>query len=251
MRRTRDVADPVKRIAMWSGPRNISTALMRSFENRSDTAVVDEPFYAYYLSETGIDHPCRDEVIASQESDWRKVAAAMVGPAPGGAAVFYQKQMTHHCLPEMLDDWMDQLTHVFLIRDPAEIVASYRQRREEVTPVDLGIHRQREIRDFVADRTGSMPIVIDGNDILKDPARMLSALCQRLGIGFDPAMLSWPAGPRDSDGVWAPHWYDNVLRSTGFHPYKERKTELTPELAAVADACREPFDAMSRDKLQS
>jgi hypothetical protein len=241
--------DAVRRIAMWSGPRNISTALMRAWENRGDTIVVDEPFYAHYLVKTGLDHPGRDEVIASQDSDWRHVAARLTGPVESDASIFYQKHMAHHCLPGMLGDWMDSLTHVFLIRDPVEIVASYTKSREQVEAKDLGLHRQVEIRDFVAERTGEAPLVVDGNDVLKDPEGMLRALCDRLGLPFDEAMLSWPAGPRDSDGVWAPYWYDNVSRSTGFIPYTQKVTSLDAHEEAIAEHCREPYESLGRQRL--
>ena len=140
------------RIAMWSGPRNISTAMMRSFENRPDCAVVDEPFYAAYLARTGLDHPMRDEVLASQSTDWRVVADGLTGDAPGGRPVFYQKQMTHHMLPDFGLDWSGTCVNAFLIRDPAAVLASYVQKRAEVTLEDIGVARQRELFEREADR---------------------------------------------------------------------------------------------------
>jgi hypothetical protein len=229
-----------RRIAMWSGPRNISTAMMRAFENRTGCVVSDEPLYAHYLQATGIDHPMRDAVIASQPTDWRDVVRQITGPAPGGAALWYQKHMTHHMIPAVGRGWLEELENAFLIRDPREMAASYGAKRESATPADLGAELQAEIYDEVVRRTGREPPVIDAADVLRDPRRILTLLCEALEIPFDAAMLSWPAGQRDSDGVWGEHWYASVWASTGFRPYAPRDIELTPELESVAAAC-EPF----------
>lgn len=234
------------RICMWSGPRNISTAMMRSFENRSDCAVSDEPFYAAYLAETGLDHPMRDEVLASQPTDWRAVAAALAGPAPGGAKVWYQKHMTHHMLDGFGLDWADGAVNAFLIRDPARVLASYVVKRGEVTLADIGVERQRELFEREADRLGAPPPVVEGRDVLADPAATLGRLCAALGVAFDPAMLAWPAGPRDSDGVWAPAWYDAVERSTGFGPPPDETAPpaLTDDLRRIAEAARPHYERL-------
>ena len=239
------------RIAMWSGPRNISTAMMRSFENRPDAAVVDEPFYAAYLAATGLAHPMRDEVLASQPQDWREVAAAMAGPAPGGRAIFYQKHMTHHMLDGVGLDWTQACRSAFLIRDPAAVLASYTVKRAEVTLADIGIVRQRELFEREADRRGVAPPVVEGRDVLADPGRVLHALCAALAIPFRPEMLSWPAGPRDTDGVWAPAWYDAVERSTGFEPPGEASaTRLSDDLQRIADQARPHYEALAAHALR-
>ncbi len=186
----------VARIAMWSGPRNISTAMMRSFENRADAVVWDEPFYAHYLAETGLDHAMADEIIAAYENDWRKVADKAVGPVPGGGAVFYQKHMTHHLLPHMAMDWLDGLMNAFLIRDPARVLASYIEKRAQVTLEDLGLPQQQRLFEWTHERTGKVPLVLESDDVLANPEGMLRALCRRTGIAFDSAMLSWPVGRR-------------------------------------------------------
>ncbi len=236
-------AEPI-RIAMWSGPRNISTAMMRAWEHREDCAVSDEPLYAAYLSATGLDHPGRDEVIAAGETDWRRVVADLLGPAPDRAAIWYQKHMSHHLLPAMAIDWVFGLRNVFLIRDPAEVVASYLKSRATVTPEDIGLPQQWQLFQSLRERTGEAPAVIDAGDFLRAPDAHLRALCARLGIAYTPRMLSWPAGPRDSDGVWAPYWYDAVWASTGFEPWRARENKLLGDAAAVAEACRPLYERL-------
>lgn len=239
------------RLCMWSGPRNISTAMMRSFENRPDCAVSDEPFYAAYLAETGLDHPMRSEILTSQPTDWRVVATALAGPAPGGAAVWYQKHMTHHMLDGFGLDWADGAVNAFLIRDPARVLASYVVKRGEVTLADIGVERQRELFEREADRLGAPPPVVEGRDVLSDPAGTLGRLCAALGIAFDAAMLAWPAGPRASDGVWAPAWYDAVERSTGFGPPPDETTPpaLSDDLRRIAEAARPHYERLAAFRL--
>jgi hypothetical protein len=231
------------RIAMWSGPRNISTAMMRSFENRLDCAVVDEPFYAAYLAASGSDHPMRDEVLASQPVDPAQVVAgldALDGP------LIYEKHMTHHMLPGMDVRWIAERRNAFLIRDPAAVLASYVVKRENVSLADIGVERQRALFEREADRLGRAPPVVEGRDVLGDPRGALSALCRALGIAFDEAMLSWPAGPRASDGVWAPAWYDAVERSTGFSaPPEGALAPLRDDLRRIAEAARPHYERLS------
>ncbi|HSZ53793.1 MAG TPA: hypothetical protein VK801_19660 [Caulobacteraceae bacterium] len=239
------------RIAAWSGPRNISTAMMRSFENRSDTAVIDEPFYAAWLAWSGADHPMRAQVLASQPTDWRRVLHALLGPIPGGRAVFYQKHMTHHVTPDMDLAWMSVCRNVFLIRAPEEVVASYRERRSEVTLEDIGIAQQADLFEREADRLGKAPPVIDAADVLADPRAALTALCEAVGITFDPAMLAWRSGPRDTDGVWAPAWYESVWASTGFAGLRTATAASTLDsaLRAVAEAARPIYERLARYRL--
>jgi hypothetical protein len=234
-----------RRIAMWSGPRNISTAMMRAWENRADCVVSDEPLYAAFLAATGLDHPGGNEVIAAGETDWRKVVADLLGPVPGGAPLWYQKHMSHHLLPDMDTEWVLALENVFLIRDPDEVVASYLKSRPTVAPDDIGLLQQGRLFDRLCDRLGAAPPVLDAGDFLGAPEPHLRALCARLGIEFSPRMLAWPAGPRDSDGVWAPYWYDAVWRSTGFEaPMARPKPVLTGEGAVAAAACRPAYERL-------
>jgi hypothetical protein len=236
---------------MWSGPRNISTAMMRAWGNRTDTAVVDEPLYAYYLQRTGADHPGRDEVIAAGETDWRKVAARLTtAPVPDGKSLFYQKQLTHHLLPEIDRGWLNSLTNCFLIRDPAAVIASYLKKNHDPTVEDLGFEQQHEIFAFVRDSTGNIPPVIDARTVQKDPARSLRLLCEAVGVDFDDSMLSWPSGRRKTDGVWAKHWYEEVERSTGFAPYVAKQYDVPDRLRLVYVRCLEIYEEMRQHRLR-
>jgi hypothetical protein len=242
-------SEPI-RIAMWSGPRNISTAMMRAFENRPDTAVVDEPFYACYLAATGADHPMRGEVLASQSTDWRAAAAAMLGPVPGGKPVFYQKHMTHHMLREFGLDWAAECRNAFLIRAPERVLASYVKVRGDATLEEIGVPQQAALFDATCQRLGRAPPVVDGADVLADPAGVLRQLCAALGIPFTPRMLHWPAGRRDSDGVWAPAWYAAVEASTGFSPPTDDATPTLPAaLSRVADAARPHYERLAAHRI--
>jgi Sulfotransferase domain len=238
---------PTVRLAVWSGPRNLSTALMRCWENRPDTIVVDEPLYAHYLAATGLDHPGRDEVIAVGETDWRRVVAGLAGPVPDGIRVQYQKQMAHHLLPEIDRDWVAGLTNVMLIRDPREVVASYVRARESVAADEIGLPQQVALYDDLAG-AGPAPPVIDARDFLGRPEAYLRALCDHAGVPFTDRMLSWPPGPRPSDGVWGRHWYAAVWRSTGFGPPGPTAPPLSGRPAAVAEQCRPLYEQLHRER---
>ncbi len=237
------------RIAMWSGPRNISTAMLRAFGNRPDTAVIDEPLYGYYLRQTGLDHPGRDDVIAAQPDDWRAVAERLCGPVPDDRAVWYQKHMSHHLLPEIKRGWLDRLTNCFLIRDPREVLASYTQVRETVTLADTGLPQQAALFERECERLGAPPPVLDSSDVLRDPARLLGALCAALDLEFTPAMLSWPAGPRTTDGVWSKYWYNSVTDSTGFVAYQPKPVTLSESLEALARECAPYYRTLHEHRL--
>lgn len=233
---------------MWSGPRNISTAMMRAWENRGDTAVTDEPLYAHYLLATGAPHAMREAVIASQENDWRRVAQSLCRTVPDGKAVWYQKHMAQHVTPDMELDWLGGLTNVFLIRDPGEVVASFARCREEPALWELGFEMQARLFDTVAGKAGEAPPVLDAREVLEDPEKMLRNLCQAVGVSFSERMLHWPPGSRASDGVWAEHWYDAVRASTGFAPYRERNVTLPDELRRLADACWPHYEQLYRHR---
>jgi hypothetical protein len=233
----------IVRAAMWSGPRNISTAMMRAFENRRDTVVLDEPLYAAYLLRTGIDHPGREDVLASQPTDLEAAVAGLFEPLPAGRHVHYVKHMAHHVSREMNLNWTLRLRNVLLIRDPAEVVASYVRSRESCEADDIGLPQQGWLLDFWDERGLEVP-VLDARDFLGDPEAHLRWLCDWLGIRFTARMLSWPAGPRATDGVWAPYWYSAVWRSTGFEPWRPRDTTLSAHHAAVVEACRPVYEAL-------
>jgi len=233
------------RIAMWSGPRNLSTAMMYAFSARGDCRVSDEPFYAAYLAKTGIDHPMRSEILASQPNDPAKVALTQDQPT----ALWYQKHMTQHMLPDMPTDWMAHCQHAFLIRHPARVVASYARKREAPTLDDIGFLQQEHLFNTIRERTGTTPPVIDSTDIRAAPEPMLRALCNALKIPFTDAMLHWPAGPKPEDGVWARVWYNAVHASTGFDAAEGPLPDLPEQYQSVADAAMPAYLTLAAHKL--
>jgi hypothetical protein len=235
----------IRRIAMWSGPRNLSTAMMRAFSSRPDCAVSDEPFYAAYLAATGITHPMNAEVLASQPQDPHRVAADMLGPVPGGKTIWYQKHMAHHMIDGFPLDWMDGVTNVFLLRSPERVLASYAQKREEVALRDIGFAEQAMLFDRVADRTGQAPVVVDSEDVRRDPRGTLVALCAAIDLDFTETMLTWPKGQHPDDGVWAPHWYGAIFDTTGFAPPDDKIVQLPDHLRVIADEARPYYERMA------
>lgn len=234
-----------QRIAMWSGPRNLSTAMMYAFAARGDCAVWDEPFYAAYLSATGIPHPMTPEVIAAGEPDPTKVAAACLGQIPQSQSLFYQKHMTLHLIPSFNRAFLNGLKNVFLIRHPARVVASYGKKRESPTLLDIGFVQQSELFDQVAQDQGQAPIVIDCATIRANPKESLTNLCAALHIPFREQMLHWPAGPKPYDGAWAPHWYNAVHKSTGFDAPEGPLPTLAPEFQRLADQAQPHYDRLA------
>jgi hypothetical protein len=236
---------------MWSGPRNISTAMMRAFENRPDTDVWDEPMYGHYLSQTGIKHPGATEVIADQGTDWQDIAKRCQANSPNNMPVFYQKHMTMHLLPNMSRTWLDGLSNCFLIRHPDQVVASYGAVRADLTLEDIGFVQQAELFEYVVESSEKMPLVIDSRDFLLKPQQMLALLCESLDIPFFPEMLSWPAGQRDSDGVWGNYWYDSVWKSTGFAEYRDKPANLSTKFQAIADAAFPYYQKLHEHRLRT
>ncbi len=205
------------RIAIWSGPRNLSTTMMRSFGARGDCAVIDEPFYAAFLQLTNAAHPMREQILAAHEPLPNRIISHITGPAPHNKKVFYQKHMVHHMVDGIPMDWLHRFNHhVMLIRHPARVIASYNQKMDALSLEAIGVKQQFRLWREIADMQRFIPPVIDADRVLTDPEGVLKRLCAALDLAWDPAMLSWPPGPRDEDGVWAPHWYDAVWRSTGF-----------------------------------
>ena len=236
-----------RNIAMWSGPRNISTAMMYAFGNRADCVAWDEPFYGFALVHDGHDHPMREAIVAANDTDWDRLVARCLAPAE--RPVFYQKHMTHHMPAGRDRSWIGGLTNAFLIRDPARVLASYARKWSEVTLHHVGFVEQAEIFDLVADRLGHAPPVVDADDVLADPRSVLTRLCAACGIGFDEAMLAWPAGPKPFDGVWAPHWYNAAWASTGFAAAPSGPVDLPPALARIAEAAQPYYERLHRHRL--
>lgn len=245
-----DMSQPVVRLAMWSGPRNISTAMMRSWGNRRDAVVCDEPLYAYFLKATGKPHPMADEIIAHHESDWQRVVEWLTGPLPEGRTLFYQKHMTHHLLPEIDRSWLMRVTNCFLIRDPAEMLTSYLRKMPDPVLEDTGYPQQVEIFDYVRSRTGTTPPVVDTRDFLQNPRRWLGLLCDALGLDFQESMLAWEPGFRDTDGIWASYWYTEVPTSTGFRPYVPKRESVPDEFRTLADQCQSLYQQLYQHRLR-
>lgn len=236
------------KIAMWSGPRNLSTAMMYSFGNRTDCAVVDEPFYAAYLALSGLEHPLRAEIMASQPQDPKAVAASLVGINPDDKSHFYQKHMTHHMIPGVPRDWMRDVVNVFLLRHPARVAASYAIKRENPSLEDLGFRQQSELYDLV-EGWGQTPIVIDSHDIRDNPKAMVEKLCDAIGLQFEDNMLSWPEGGHKDDGAWASHWYGSVWNSSGFAGAEGPLPKLSEDLDAVVQQALPHYEKMQANKL--
>jgi hypothetical protein len=238
------------RLAVWSGPRNISTALMRSWGNRPDTVVVDEPLYANYLLVTGIEHPGREEIIAAGQTNWRRAIRTLTGPIPDGRTIWYQKHMAHHMLPHIEADWFADVTHAFLIRDPREVLASYAETRPAIVAADIGVMQQISLYERVRSTVDPDPVIIDAREFLEAPEAHLRAWCARLGVDFTSRMLTWPAGPRETDGVWARWWYDRVLRSTGFEPWQPRTAELPRQYQRIVDATLPLYELLHAKRMR-
>lgn len=229
------------RINLWSGPRNVSTALMYAFGQRADTRVVDEPLYGHYLRVSGAEHPGREAVMAEIDCDGERVVRRVI-LGPCDRPVLFLKQMAHH-LVELDRSFLAATANVLLIRDPAEVLRSLRHQLAAPRLADTGIAVQSALFDELR-RAGAEPPVVDARELLLAPAAVLAELCRRLGLEPDPAMLSWPAGGRPEDGVWAPHWYANVHRSTGFAPYRPKTGPFPERLRPVLDEARPHYERL-------
>ncbi len=237
-------------IAMWSGPRNISTAMMRSFDNRNDTAVLDEPFYAHYLKKTGINHPGRESIINSQSCKWDDILKMCVGPIPEGKPLWYQKHMAQHNLEGCDISWISNVKNCILIRDPKFVIQSYSKQLPINGEWQLGYKQQLEIMQYLEKNEGISPPILDAKDILLNPERLLKILCNKIGINFSKNMLSWAKGSRASDGIWGKYWYKSVNKSTGFIPYKNNNIKLDKELTTIYNKCMESYMAMYEKRIK-
>jgi hypothetical protein len=238
-------------LAVWSGPRNLSTALMRAFSSRPGTQVWDEPFYAHYLAKTGKQHPMQDAILASQPQDEQAVIADLQAPLPEGFTLGYQKQMAHHLLPHMDRDWMEEQHHAFLIRDPRAMLASLDQKLDKFELEDTGLPQQVELFERFLERDGRPPVVLDSADLARSPEQALGALCEVAGVPFEPQMLTWPAGPHARDGAWGSHWYANTWASTGFRaPKDEGPRPLDPALEPLLERCQPLYDHLAAHRVR-
>ena len=222
---------------MWSGPRNISTAMMRSWESRTDTFVIDEPYYAYYLSQTDLDHPGREDVIRDGELDSEKISYGLVNDTEEDRSIYYQKHITHHLLDSIDREWMKSVINCFLIRDPKDMIISYSKVHPDLNMHLLGLEEQKEIFEYVSNMTGEVPPIIDSKDVLMNPRDILSKFCDRIGVIFSEEMLSWPRGPRETDGNWGKYWYKNVMNSTGFNEYKPKTEDVPAKYQGLYEEC--------------
>ena len=234
---------------MWSGPRNISTALMRSWESRSDTFVIDEPFYAHYLNVTNVDHPGRDEIIQNGETDQSVVSKGLISDIDDSCSIYFQKHMTHHMIPSVGREWMKDVVNCFLIRDPKDMILSYTKVNSNLSMHLLGLEDQYELFEYVTKINGRAPTVVDSKDILLDPRETLRLLCEKIGVVFSEEMLSWSKGVRDTDGIWAKYWYDNVINSTGFNTYTEKNEVIRDEYLQLYEDCLKIYEKLSKHKI--
>lgn len=233
--------DDVKRVCLWSGPRNVSTALMYAFAQRPDTRVIDEPLYAHYLRVSGADHPGRADVLEAMENDGEKVVKDVI-LGPCDRQVLFMKQMAHH-LVDLDLSFLSQTINLLLIRDPVEMLPSLINQLSSPKLVDTGLRRQTQLLRQLTD-LGQDPVVLDAKETLLDPAGVLTRMCERIRIPFTDRMLKWDPSPRPEDGVWAKHWYHNVQKSSGFGPYRP-KTEPFPErLRPLLHECKPFYDSL-------
>ena len=236
-------------IAMWSGPRNISTALMRSFENRSDCFVSDEPFYSYFLHKTGLKHPLRDEIIKSGLNDYNEIIKYITGPIPYSKKIWYQKHMAHHILPGLDMNWIKNMKNCLLVRHPSDVILSYSKKNEINSIQQLGYLQQIDIYEMLSQEIGTPPIIVDAQDLLQEPKKMLIEICENLKIKFDEKMLSWPSGARKTDGIWGKHWYKHVEVSTGFKPYLKTNRIIPSKYQGLYDNCMKYYDFLYQNRV--
>jgi len=233
--------EQIKKIALWSGPRNISTALMYSFANRSDTAVVDEPLFGYFLEHTGVWRPSREEVLATMETDASNIVDTLINP-PTDMPVYFMKHMANHVAGLELD-FLQEFDNILLIRDPKDVLLSYSRNVTEPTLLDTAYKMQLELLDFFT--KNSIPyVILNAKNVLLNPENQLTALCENMNISFQHSMLDWEAGPRHEDGIWAKYWYESVHKSTGFVPYKEKNETMPPNLHSLYHECMYFYEKM-------
>ena len=212
-------------VACWSGPRNISTALMRSWSSRKDTFVTDEPFYAYYLKETQNNHPMRENIINNYYSNYDEVVDYLIGKVPNQKKIWYQKHMAHHLIDLSKIDWIKKCENCILLRHPKEVINSYTSKNKLNSVTELGYPQQFEIVKFLKKSNHRFKI-IDSVDLLVNPKAVLFDWCESINIKFDQSMLKWEKGSHPNDGIWWKHWYDNVINTSGFQKYQKKDISI-------------------------
>ena len=212
-------------VACWSGPRNISTALMRSWSSRKDTFVTDEPFYAYYLKETKLKHPLYKEIIDKYSSNYDEVVNYLINRIPKDKKIWYQKHMAHHIFSFNNIEWINNCENCILLRHPKEVISSYSKKNKLNSVEELGYPQQYEIIKYLK-KINKSYVIIDSSELLKNPEKVLSNWCMKINIKFDKSMLRWEKGNYDSDGIWWKSWYDNVIKTTGFKEYEKKDINI-------------------------
>ncbi len=235
-------------IAMWSGPRNLSTALMRSFENRTDTTVIDEPFYAHFLKQTNLNHPGKDEIISTLDSDWDSIVKKIIGPIPQNKSIWYQKHMAQHNLEGYDINWIKKFHNCILIRNPKYVIPSYNKQHSLSDEKLLGYSQQLDLIQILEEE-GITPPIFDAADILEKPEQALKKICISVGISFSQNMLKWPKGKRKSDGIWAKYWYRSVENSSGFQPFQKKDIIIDKKLIPLYEKCLAGYHSMYEKRI--
>ncbi len=234
---------------MWSGPRNLSTVLMRSFENRKDTVVIDEPFYAHFLKQTNLNHPGKNEIISTLDSNWDNIVLKITGPIPQNKSIWYQKHMAQHNLEGCDINWINSFHNCILIRDPKYVIPSYNKEYSLSDEKLLGYSQQLDLIQILEDKKGATPPIFDATDILKKPEKALKKICTSVGISFSQSMLKWPKGKRKSDGIWAKYWYRNVENSSEFYPFQKKNIVIDKKLIPLYKKCLADYNSMYEKRI--
>jgi len=235
---------------MWSGPRNISTALMRSFGNRPDTYISDEPFYAYYLHRTNENHPAKEKIISTGQTNWNLVVQKLVGDIPNNKNIWYQKHMAHHNFPENNLDWIKEMENIILIRNPKDVIFSYIKKYKLKNSFQLGYTQQMQLYNILQDYNKCEPIIIDSEDLLENPKKILKKLCKKCNIPFYSKMLSWPKGTRETDGVWGEYWYKKVQNTTHFLPPIENNKSIPVKYEKIFLDCMQYYKKLYKQRMR-
>ena len=235
-------------VACWSGPRNISTALMRSWSSRKDTFVTDEPFYAYYLKETKLKHPMHREIITKYSSNYNEIIKYLTNKIPDNRKIWYQKHMAHHLLDLNNIEWINNFKNCILLRHPKEVISSFSKKSKLSSVEELGYPQQYEIIRFLKKNNKSYTI-IDSSELLKNPEKVLAAWCKKNNIKFDISMLKWEKGNHNNDGIWWESWYDNVIKTTGFQKYEKKDISIENKYDSIYNESMKYYNYLIEEKL--